>query len=396
MSKELNEVLDRFLELCAGTENTRRRQLWADHNALKLNEQIPVYFSVPFDWSIIRMNLWTGVLKTNLDLKRIMAATGEYPTDLAEEVILFQLKQRIFYLEEMPGDMPVEPRITTNFNLLWMENRNSMNPLWDKVDFDMQTGDFHISPLLKVGDKLSRIKFASMLPDMELHKKRLAVFDELTGGRLTVQDDNLGYGYLNTIAPFSDAVRLSGVLELMMGFIDDPDWVHQLMELLTVQSIKRCHDLNKALGKPAFSPTIGQDDVNCQLFSPSVYDEFIYPYEKRCAEKGHDYYYHSCGSLTAIFEKIATLPNLHRLHVSPFSDLSAAVAAAKGRFVIQKLMDTQRDIRQADEVEMMQSIKAIKEAGLSAPLEVACHCETLEDFEKSRRFVEIARKLLRR
>ena len=132
MSKALKETLRHFFEVYNGPENQRRLDLISRHNKLEITEKIPVYFSVPFDWSIMRMSLWMELLNLPLDLEAVMSATGEYPRELAEQVIIFQLKQRIFYIEQMPGDWPVYPSVSTNFNLLWIRNKDKRNPIWNE------------------------------------------------------------------------------------------------------------------------------------------------------------------------------------------------------------------------------------------------------------------------
>ena len=68
MSNELKDILKHFFEVYQGQENQRRIALISKHNKLEITDKIPVYFSVPFDWSIMRMNLWMELLNLPLDL----------------------------------------------------------------------------------------------------------------------------------------------------------------------------------------------------------------------------------------------------------------------------------------------------------------------------------------
>jgi hypothetical protein len=398
MGNALKDTLKHFFEVYHGRENQRRIDLITKHNNHEITEKIPVYFSVPFDWSIARMNLWMQLLNLPLDIEAIMSATGEYPVALAEQVIIFQLKQRIFYIEQMPGDWPVSPSVSTNFNLLWIMNKDRMNPIWNEIDYNLNSGDFHLEPFINSEADFDRIAIQPYHFDPELHRKRLAIFSELTEGNFTIQDDNLGFGYLSRPgSPFEETCRVRGMINVLMDMRENPAFVHRMMAYFTNLSIKRAEEMNDKTGKDCFMPSIGGDDVNCQMFSSDDYTEFIYPYEMQCSKYGTNYYYHSCGRLTPVYKLIANLQNLAKVHVSPWSDLQTAVDVFKDRkVIIQKLMDTQKDILNRNTGEMLEHIRNIKVAINASVAEVACHCETVGSLEKSKEFVRMAGELLTR
>ncbi len=394
----LRDSLARFHDVCGGEENTRRRRLMETHAKRQPCGTTPVYFSVPFDWSIIRLNLWMGLLDFPLDVMAIMRATEEYPRELAEQVIAFQLEQRIFYIERMPGDMPISPAISTNFNILWLENHNKLNALWDKIQYDLTTGDFHLEPFLEKEEDLGNLALKEYHFDHETSRRRVNLFSELTGGGFDIQDDIMGFGYLHKLgSPFEEACRCRGMINVLMDMKDNPAFLHRLMSTLTAMSIRRAEEMNALSGTKRFAPSIGGDDVNCQMFSPDDYHEFIFPYELECSALGSNYYYHSCGCLTPIYKQIAELRNLSKVHISPWSDIRAAVDAFHGKHVtLQKLMDTQRDILNKSDAEMVAQIDEINTALGPTVAEVACHCETADALEKSARFVTLAQERMAR
>ncbi|MFZ2653468.1 MAG: uroporphyrinogen decarboxylase family protein [Victivallales bacterium] len=397
MTEHIKDIVEHFLEVCDSAENRRRTDLMAEHNDLIATEKIPVYFSVPFDWSILRLNLWMKLLKVQLDLEKIMSVTGEYPHKLAEKVIIFQLKQRMFYIEQMPGDLPVTPEITTNFNLLWIRNQNNLNPIWDKVEYNLDTGDFHLEPFINSEGDFDKLKIHSYHFEPEVHEKRINLFTELTGGKLKIQDDNIGFGFLNRIgSPFEEACRTRGMINVLMDMKLNPALLHRTMSFFVKSSIEKSEEMNKTSGRNCFTPSIGGDDINCQMFSPEDYKEFIYPYELECSKYGKKYYYHSCGCLTPIYRDLASLQNLHKIHVSPWSDMGTAVEVFGRKVVIQKLMDTQKDIVNKNTDEMISQIENMKSLVGSSVVEVACHCETFDDFEKSKEFIKLAGERLTR
>ncbi len=400
MAKKLNlqNSLKRFQEVYHGAENTRRKQLMERHSKRLPCERIPVYFSVPFDWSLMRVNLWMELLDCPLDVAAILRTTGEYPRELAEEVIAFQLEQRIFYIEHMPGDAPIRPAISTNFNILWVENHNKLNAIYDKVQYDLKTGDFHIEPFLNTEEDLEQLKLNEYHFDAALSQRRVALFTELTGGTFEIRDDIIGSGYLNKLgSPFEEACRSRGMMNLLMDMKDNPDFLHRLMKKLTGFCISRAEEMNRKSGTRNFIANIGGDDVNCQMFSPDDYREFIFPYELECSRHGSDYNYHSCGSLTPIYKQIAELQNLSVIHISPWSDIRTAVDVFSGKPVtLQKCMDTQRDILNKDDAGMVAQIDEMRSAFGSSIVEVACHCETADAVAKTTRFVTLARERLQR
>ena len=401
MDNYLDDLLERFLALCNGPENGRRRAMMRAVNNRTVTDRIPVYFSVPFEWSILRINLWKQLLRTDIDIPRVLAAGGEYPTDLARQVIAFQLKQRIFFIESMPGDMPIDPAISTNFNLLWLGDPCSINPLWtrDRMRFDLQTGDFHLTPFITPRAVPGAIVVQPYRVDMRLHRRRVALFKELTNGALVIHDDYLGRGMLNNFrAPFQELCHLCEPLEVLVAMRENPSFIHAMMSFLSDRVAARRDEVSRATDG-AFVPEIavGGDEVNCQLFSENDYVEYILPYERRGAAIGPAHYYHSCGNLTPIFKHIVTLPNIHKIHVSPWSNLSVAVATIGSQAVIQKMVDTQRDIMRNTTAGIQDMLVDIRKTVTDATIiEVGCNCETFNDFERSKYFIQMGTELLRR
>jgi len=392
---DLKILVQRFLDVCAGEENTRRRALMAEVERGELGPRIPSYFSVPFDWSIIRIHLWQALLQREINIPAVLAAREDYPVDLAEQVIAFQLHQRIFYIEQMPGDWPIEPTISTNLNLLWLNGDPGLNPIWTHVHCDLTTGDFRLEPFIRTPEDMQRFTPHPFRFDPALHERRVHLFRTLVGEGIAIQDDLEGHGYLNRLgSPFQELCRMHGTLETLMDMHAEPDAVHDMMALLTERAIARCDEMNAALGRRAFAPMIGGDEVNCDLFPPAYYDAFILPHERQCAAHGKNHYYHSCGNLTPIFDRIVALPNVKRIHVSPWSNLDVAVQTVGRKAILQKIVDTQKDILHQDDAAMRAQLNDFRTALTGVVGEVACHCETIGDFERSKAFIERARRIL--
>ena len=88
-------------------------------------------------------------------------------------------------------------------------------------------------------------------------------------------------------------------------------------------------------------------------------------------------YYHSCGNLTPILEDILSLPNIHRIHISPWSDLSEAKRIIGTTTIVQKFMDPQGDIEQLDRSGMRRRILEVLDIAGDIRLEIGVPGETL-------------------
>ena len=89
------------------------------------------------------------------------------------------------------------------------------------------------------------------------------------------------------------------------------------------------------------------------MFSENDYLEFIYPYQKVLMDAFPYWYVHSCGNLTPIYKHIAKLPNVHRVHVSPWSKLEAAVEALGNSVILEIRQPVHFDLLSDAEIDGM-------------------------------------------
>jgi hypothetical protein len=68
-----------------------------------------------------------------------------------------------------------------------------------------------------------------------------------------------------------------------------------------------------------------------------MYEEFVQPYHERLAQvvSKDRIYYHGCEDLTKKLSIIRKLPNLRRFHISPWTDVEAAVDELGRDFVME-------------------------------------------------------------
>lgn len=118
--------------------------------------------------------------------------------------------------------------------------------------------------------------------------KAIELFKNLAGERLVI------YGIVEM--PFSEAVMLRGMQNLMIDLYDDPGFVMKLMDII----FETMKEYAKAQIK-AGADVIGFGDAPASLVSPEIYREIILPYEKELIKTVHDHgalvRLHICGNV---------------------------------------------------------------------------------------------------
>jgi uroporphyrinogen decarboxylase len=107
---------------------------------------------------------------------------------------------------------------------------------------------------------------------------------------------------------WQDASVLFGIEALIMETFDDPEWVHAFLQIL--------HDrkklfLDSTKGARFDIMELGGGDASTTVISPSIFDEYVAPYDARLIASAHDagqrIVYHTCGGMMPILEQIADM-----------------------------------------------------------------------------------------
>ena len=372
MSKRASEIkaLCRDLKsLEESEENQRRKQVQQ-----RLNRK-EVVRPVPFNaWSHIVgfpivVLAWSRRLGRSLDMEAIARETGPISPDLAAELVEFQLLAKIENFKTVPDDIPLSLAISTNLGLCWLCRPG---PLGERYQTDPSSGAFVPQPIVKEESDLDKLQRPHFRFDRSLHEARVAVFKEIVDGELPVGDDALPRG---PGAPFSTANNLRGVLELLLDMKDRPDFVHRLMGIIVEAILTYNREAREAVGGARLG-TFGCDEVSCDMFSPQVYEEFIFPYECQAAAAFDSIYYHSCGNLTPLFGKIVQIPHIHRVHVSPWSDLATAIREAGGKVILEKHLEPTVNLDRLSREEMRTYVKQVTDLGTEYPLDMVVPVQT--------------------
>ncbi|RJP24337.1 MAG: hypothetical protein C4527_18990 [Candidatus Omnitrophota bacterium] len=145
---------------------------------------------------------------------------------------------------------------------------------------------------------------------------RLAIPDPLGGGRMhdrvravallkeKAGENKLVEGWVE--GPCAEGADLRGINTIMMDFYEDPIFLRDLFEFVVEMELR----FAKAQAD-AGADLIGVGDAAASLLSPSLYEEFVWPFQKRMVEgiqaMGAMVRLHICGNTRHILEGMGRL-----------------------------------------------------------------------------------------
>jgi len=144
---------------------------------------------------------------------------------------------------------------------------------------------------LKMPDPVGGGRMHDRIKAVELFKKK-------------VGDDKIIEGWIE--GPCAEGADLRGINTIMLDFYEDGGFVRDLFEFVTAM------ELNFARYQiEAGVDVMGLGDAAASLIGPKLYEEFVWPYEKRLIDGIHELgaavRIHICGNTAAILEGIGRL-----------------------------------------------------------------------------------------
>jgi uroporphyrinogen decarboxylase len=135
-------------------------------------------------------------------------------------------------------------------------------------------------------------------------------------------------------APWSIAAGLRGIESLIFDTREDPEFVHDLMQITTEISRIR----GDALLETGVGLMLGEPSASCSVVSPKIYKEFIHPYLdsliKHFKSDGHLVDLHICGFNDPNMAEITTL-GMDIFDADGPTSLENAVTVAQNRVAIR-------------------------------------------------------------
>ena len=133
--------------------------------------------------------------------------------------------------------------------------------------------------------------------------------------------------------PWTIAIGLRDATELIRDAIKDPDYVHELMQFCTQQSIRFAEaviSLGVGLG-------YSEAPASCSLISPKMYRTLVFPYHKQIVDhfkaRKVGVGLHICGYADPILEDMVNT-GVTNISIDAPTDLAKAVEATRGKAVL--------------------------------------------------------------
>jgi len=237
-----------------------------------------------------------------------------------------------------------------------------MVPMWMGVGYE---ANFFGMPI-KFSDGMDPwIEYEKIIVREPEDLKKLPVPDFYKGGLMPqtikmyegvreILDDDFNVMFPEWLrGPFGLATYIRGFENVLIDMIEEPEFYNDLMKCI-VDGRKIWYDgFSQYIGKPFGKANIFNDEVNTPSLSPKLYEEFVLPYEMElCNYHGGYLYYHSCGNLSALYNKISNLPNIDMIHKGPWSDPAEAAKHFGQRSAIEVCLNPQADICEGTEDSM--------------------------------------------
>lgn len=123
---------------------------------------------------------------------------------------------------------------------------------------------------------LRHLELPDPLGGGRMHDRVRAVelFRERIGGEKLIE------GWVE--GPIAEAADLRGINTLMMDFYEDPDFVHDLFDYVLELGLRFAREQIRA-----GADIIGVGDAAASLVGPQLYDQYVWPYERRLVDGIH-------------------------------------------------------------------------------------------------------------
>lgn len=326
----IQKLAGRIAEISSLPRNQIKRKEWIDHNDLK--KVAPRVLIFP-------ENAWTELLpKDSLECEDMFLRQIEY-----------DLKQKIYHFEHFHDDYVFEPII----HLPVVHNEHQDWGLMVKHHYTSEkNGSYDFIPSLngeKDLEKMMSIKHEYTFDDKET-ARRLYLLKEILAD--TIKADT--YIPFYTASIVFELVNLRGLMQLMLDPYDNPDFLHKVMRFMC-DSMKNIFKTMEREGRLTLNngdmylpsgtvgytkdlPKDGHDEKNIRLcdiwgfadtqeftdVSPEIWAEFVYPYQLEILKEFGLVYYGCCEKLDKKFDYILNIPNIRKISVSPWTDISIA------------------------------------------------------------------------
>lgn len=387
LKERLRKLMDRRMEITASDRNQQNKRFWGEQPVpwcRDMIRRIPKgkgYEGIPF---VVAPDnaIWSHVF--NMDLQQYYS---DPYTHLAQ-----QLAIDIYKYEQFQDDTYFDNNLFIWFGVITELTFFGIKPVF----FKEREGWIEETPVLEDKELLDGMQYPDFFKSglMPLIHQYYEEMNELVQGKFKIMFPDWARG------PFCMAAHMRGLQNILMDMIIDPGFVHKLMRFVTDSRKHWLLERAKFLNEPIQKGKLYNDEVDCPSLSPSMYKEFILPYESELSQfQAGITYWHSCGNTTAFFQDIDQIPNLEMFHVSPWSNLDKAVEVMGGRKVLDINLDPMKDIFEQDAKGMEERLHKIVTTCGSIPYSIRADAFQIlngveKDIAKIKEWTEVARKVL--
>jgi MtaA/CmuA family methyltransferase len=276
--------------------------------------------------------------------------------------------------------------------------------------FDLDMVSSMSDPAREAGDCGARIEFfddqpAAINEDDALLKAKgrldsLDVPDPLGGGRMhsavkslewmkqRVGRDKAVMGWVE--GPCAEGADLRGINRLMLDFFDDPKFVHRLFEFVLEMELRYAR-AQADVG----ANVIGIGDAAASLIGPELYDQFVWPYEKRLVDGLHamgvHVRLHICGDTSQLVGAMGRL-GCEIVDLDYFTPVAEARAAMGPRQILLGNINPVAELRDSTPARVTAAIAVChRQAGPRYIVGAGCEVPRDTPHENVRALVEYAR-----
>ncbi len=271
-----------------------------------------------------------------------------------------QLRQTLYQWRHMRGDMVVTPIFysplvihDTGFGI-----QEDVEVIQQDAGSGIVSREFHQQ--IRAEKDLEKIKTPVLKHDTEASERNYQSRVGLIGDILPVEKCGI---YHSWFAPWDELIRWWDVQEALMDMVLRPELVHQAMdrlvnaylarldqwEQLNVLSV-RTGNYRVGSGGYAYTSALPQGDFNpqrvrpldqwgcatAQIFSevsPEMHEAFALQYERRWLKRFGMTYYGCCEPLHNKLGILESVPNLHKISMSPWANVEKMVNQVGSRYV---------------------------------------------------------------
>lgn len=331
----LRDLARQVADLAARPCEAEKRDLWYCHNALEPTR--PLVFCDP-------ENGWNEILTSD-----VLQCEGELARGWE-----WRLRREIFWGSRMRDDKVIEARFTVGH-------------VYTETDWGLREtriggeggGAYRWEAPLKSIADMNKLRFPQIEVDYEATDELLRLAQETLGDILEVR---LHTSWWWSLGMTTVLVLLRGLEQVMWDMVDNPAFVHQLMAFLRDGYAARLEFLERnrllflncggsyvgsggfgwthELPQPDFSGHVRTLDMwgfaesqETVGISPSMFEEFIFPYQLALLERFGLNCYGCCEPLDSRWEIVRRFPRLRRVSMSPWVNVDAMAERLGNRYI---------------------------------------------------------------